>query len=155
MILSDLLTKKRVSLLEQTSSKKRALELIAEMLSGAAPEVSAEQIFDALNDRERLGSTGLGHGVAIPHGRLEGVHSAIGAVLRLDQGIDYDAPDGMPVNLMFGLVVPQESTDEHLAILSRLAELFADDACVERLRRAGDADEFITMIRSEKPSFAA
>lgn len=154
-MLSDLLTKERVSLLEQTSSKKRALEILAGMLSGATPEVTAEQIFDALNGRERLGSTGLGHGVAIPHGRLQGVPSAIGAVLRLDEGIDYDAPDGIPVNLMFGLVVPQESTDEHLAILSRLAELFADDNCIERLRGAGGPDDFLTVIGNDKSSFAA
>ena len=90
----------------------------------------------ALFARERLGTTGLGEGVAIPHARLAGLTRTHGVYVRLVQGIDYDAPDGEPVDLLFGLALPEESTDEHLQILSLLAQTFSNDAVRDSLRRA-------------------
>ena len=96
-------------------------------------------VFDSLFARERLGSTGLGQGVAIPHGRIKGLKDALGAFLRLAQPVPFDAPDGKPVSLVFVLLVPEKATEKHLQILSELAQMFSDralrEAMVGRARR--------------------
>lgn len=146
MRISSLLSPERVLCLPQVSSKKRALEMLSEMLASRLPELGKDEIFASLLARERLGSTGLGHGVAIPHGRLSGVSSALGAVLKLRQGVDYDAPDSEPVDIMFALLVPEECTDEHLQILARLARMFSQPAMLSQLRVTEDpADVLIQM----------
>jgi len=83
-------------------------------------------VFDSLFARERLGSTGLGQGVAIPHGRIKGMKEAVGAFFRLAQAVPFDAPDGLPVSLAFILLVPQQATEQHLQILSELAQMLSD-----------------------------
>jgi len=88
----------------------------------------ARPIFDSLIGRERLGSTGLGHGVALPHGRFNQSQRAVGAFVKLKKGVDFDAIDRQPVDLVFGLLVPDHYTDEHLKILAYLAEMFSDRA---------------------------
>ena len=89
--------------------------------------------------RERLGSTGLGFGVALPHARLEGIDTAVGAFVHLPCGVDFDSPDREPVDLVFALLVPENSTNEHLEILSRLAELFNEEELRKKLRIAASA----------------
>lgn len=134
MQIEEILQPERVLFRADISSKKVALETLAELVSSAAPEVSREQVFDALVARERLGSTGLGYGVAIPHGRIPQLEAACGGILRLSSGIDFDAADGQPVDLFFVLLVPEDCTDEHLKILACLAEMFADPGFLEQLR---------------------
>ncbi len=90
-------------------------------------------MFDSLFAREKLGSTGLGQGIAIPHGRIKGLKEAVGAFVRMKQPIPFDAPDGQPVNLIFVLLVPDRATDLHLQILSELAQMFSDKPFRERL----------------------
>ena len=107
-------------------SKKRLLQTAAAKFSEQTPELQEQQISDGLLARERLGSTGIGSGVAIPHCRMEGCTRAMGALFQLTEGIGFDAPDGRPVKLVFVLLVPVEATDEHLQILGMLAEAFSD-----------------------------
>ncbi|MDN5937360.1 MAG: PTS sugar transporter subunit IIA, partial [Salinisphaera sp.] len=127
MHLAEIVCEQQSQVADDISSKKRALESLSEQLAAAAPGVDADDVFTALVNREKLGSTGLGDGVAIPHGRLSGVQSCVGAMLRLvSPGVDFEAPDSKPVDLFFGLLVPEDSTDEHLEILRNLAEMFAD-----------------------------
>ncbi len=119
------------------ASKKKALETLSALLARHAAADEA-RIFDSLLARERLGTTGLGFGVAIPHGRLDNLEHSVGALLVLSQGIDFDAPDGEPVDLLFGLLVPQACNDEHLQLLARLAQMFNDEAVRGRLREQPD-----------------
>jgi PTS system nitrogen regulatory IIA component len=106
-------------------SRKRALEAASDLLAANHPELSARALFDELMNRERLGSTALGEGVAIPHCRMP-CQKIFGAFLKLEEPVDYDAPDGTPVDLLFVLVVPPEEKSAHLEVLALLARLFQD-----------------------------
>ncbi|MFO8141256.1 MAG: PTS IIA-like nitrogen regulatory protein PtsN [Marinobacter sp.] len=121
------------------SSKKRVLETIAEHIHHQDETLSDTEIFSNLISRERLGSTGIGQGIAIPHCRLEGLDRVIGVLMTLAERIDFDAIDNQPVDLVFALIVPKEATSEHLELLSQLAEKFNDNAFCERLRQCEDA----------------
>ncbi|TGG90755.1 PTS IIA-like nitrogen regulatory protein PtsN [Natronospirillum operosum] len=134
--LEHILTVERTLVGAPGNSKKKALELISEHLQQAEPGLQADQIFTSLNERERLGSTGFGNGVAIPHCRLEGCRQPVGMLVRLAEAIDFDAMDQKKVDLLFALVVPQEASNEHLQLLSRIAERFSDDDRLTRLRAA-------------------
>lgn len=136
------------------TSKKRAFEeagLLFENLHG----LSRALIADSLFARERLGSTGLGHGVAIPHGRIKGLKSPMAAVLQLRQPIGFDAPDEQPVNLLIFLLVPEAATQKHLEILSEIAELLSNADLRERIRNADSAEQLHALIadwQSEQPA---
>ena len=125
------------------ASRKRTLQVLGEVFAGAEPALSAQGIFDRLVARERLGSTGLGEGCALPHARVPGLGRALAAFLRLRKGVDFDAPDHEPVDLVFALLVPEESTEEHLEILAAIARVFAD----ERVRSSIRATEEPARIR--------
>lgn len=154
MMIADLLSPERVVLLPSASSKKRVLEALSAQLASAIPNLSEIDIFNSLIARERLGSTGLGNGVAIPHARMAGVEEAIGAVLKLEQGVDYDALDQQPVDLLFALLVPENSTEKHLELLSQLAELFSDAKSLAKLRTAQNADSLLNLFNETSPSHA-
>ncbi|MAL97985.1 PTS IIA-like nitrogen regulatory protein PtsN [Hydrocarboniclastica marina] len=128
------------------SSKKRVLEVIASHIASQYAELNEDQIFNNLVARERLGSTGIGQGIAIPHCRLENCSRVVGALLALNEPIPFDAIDNEPVDLLFVLIVPQEATSEHLELLSQLAEKFNDRAFCQRLRDAANADELYSTI---------
>ena len=121
------------------TSKKRALELASELLSTQFPELDAELVFDALMARERLGSTAVGEGVAIPHCRTEGATRPVAALLRLQEPVDFDAPDDARVDLLLVLVVPAEENDTHLQLLAAAARMLSDAGCRRALRGA-DSD---------------
>lgn len=143
--LSAILPAAQVLVNVDATSKKRAFEevgLMFENLQG----LSRALITDSLFARERLGSTGLGHGVAIPHGRIKGLKSPMAAVFRLAQPIGFDAPDEQPVNLLIFLLVPEAATQKHLEILSEIAELLSDAALRERIRSCQDAAELHGLI---------
>jgi PTS system nitrogen regulatory IIA component len=129
----------------EVTSKKRAFEeagLVVESLHGLNRALVADSLFA----RERLGSTGLGHGVAIPHGRIKGLKSPMAAVFQLVQPIGFDAPDEQPVNLLIFLLVPEASTQKHLEILSEIAELLSDTALRETIKSCNDAVELHRII---------
>ena len=122
----------------EASSKKRAFEQ-AGLLFENNHGIGRSTVFDSLFAREKLGSTGLGQGIAIPHGRIKGLKDAAGAFLRLATPVQFDAPDGRPVNLLFVLLVPEQANETHLQLLSELAQMFSDRAFREALLSAPDA----------------
>ena len=147
MHIAEIISPERVVIRQQASSKKRSLELVSGLIAAAQPSLLETEVFDCLIARERLGSTGVGHGVAIPHGRLKTVERPMAAFALLEKGVDFDAVDGQPVDMVCALVVPAESTEEHLQILASLAELFGNDRVRERLRAAttvADVYELLT-----------
>jgi PTS system nitrogen regulatory IIA component len=131
----------------EVTSKKRAFEeagLLFENLHG----LNRAMVADSLFARERLGSTGLGYGVAIPHGRIKGLKSPLAAVFLLSEPIGFDAPDEKPVALMIFLLVPEASTQKHLEILSEIAEMLSDAVLREKLKAAQNAEELHGLIRN-------
>lgn len=146
MNIANLLAPERIRCGANATSKKRSLELLSELLTGDEADPSTRTVFENLIGRERLGSTGLGKGVALPHARAPGVRQATAALLRLSAPVDFDAIDRQPVDLLFALLVPEHSTDEHLRILARLAEMFSDADLCERLRRCGTEPELYDTV---------
>lgn len=155
MNLDKLIDSNAVIVSSEIKSKKRALELLAEKLGEIAASTNqhpspedppseaayALEIFQSLIDREKLGSTGLGHGVALPHTRTGLTDHAIGVFLKLDEGVDFDSPDSQKTDLIFGLMVPEHFTDEHLKILAYLASLFSDEVFCEEVRKSSSSKE--------------
>jgi PTS system nitrogen regulatory IIA component len=143
--LSSILTPAHTVVEVDATSKKRAFEeagLLFESLHG----LSRALVTDSLFSRERLGSTGLGHGVAIPHGRIKGLKAPLAAVMKLAKPIGFDAPDEKAVILLIFLLVPEAATQRHLEILSEIAELLSDASLRERLSTSTDALELHSLI---------
>ncbi len=138
--LEHILTPERSLVNVQGGSKKRVLEHIAELVAKDQPGLSADNIFDSLIGRERLGSTGFGNGIAIPHCRIPGASEPLSLVMHLANAIDFDALDGAPVDLLFVLLVPEEATNEHLELLSQIAGLL-DKADIRQQLRAADSNQ--------------
>ena len=146
MKLTEIVSAERVVSGTAVTSKKKALEELSNLLATGAPNLSNQEVFNSLIGREKLGSTGLGHGVAIPHGRVASVERSVGAFVRLKQPVDYDSHDGNPVDLIFGLLVPQNATEAHLKHLAAVAEMFSDDAFCAKLRAAGDSANLYALL---------
>lgn len=128
------------------SSKKRIFEEVAALLIADQPELDPDDIIDSLLAREKLGSTGLGRGIAIPHCRLEACHAPLGVLISLATPTDFDAPDDEPVDLLCVLVVPGEAHQEHLEILAAMASLFSQDEVCSALRACDTGDELFEVI---------
>lgn len=137
-LIDKLLPPENVVLDLEATSKKRVFEQ-AGILFENQHGVARATVFDSLFAREKLGSTGLGQGVAIPHGRIKGLKEAVGAFFRLTAPVPFDAPDGKPVSLIFVLLVPEQATEQHLQILSELAQRFSDRGFREQLACGQDA----------------
>ena len=143
--LASILPATQVLVQVDATSKKRAFEeagLLFENLHG----LSRALITDSLFARERLGSTGLGHGVAIPHGRIKGLKAPMAALLQLSNPIGFDAPDEQPVSLLIFLLVPEAATQKHLEILSEIAELLSDTRLRERIKSSSTSQELHALI---------
>ena len=152
-LVANLLTPTHVLVDLPVSSKKRLFEqagLLFENQDGIARSV----VYESLFARERLGSTGLGQGVAIPHGRIKGLKEAQGALLRLAQPVPFDSPDGQPVSLVFVLLVPEKATEKHLQILSELAQMFSDKVLREAMAQAADAAALHQLVIAWQPDAA-
>ncbi len=152
MSISSLLATNRIFINSEISSKKRLLELISEKV---AEDISLPQntIYNKLLERERLGSTGLGKGIAVPHARLGNINDAHAYFIKLKTPINYDAIDKQKVDLIFVLFIPEESTDEHLQILASLARIFSQKPVTEKIRLSQSADDIIQVItQAEKES---
>ena len=146
MLISDLLSPELIRCDVHTSSKKRLLELISEELARASDESSQREIYESLIARERLGSTGLGNGVAIPHGRVKSAQHVAASFFRLSKPLPFDAVDGKPVDLLFALAVPEDCGEDHLKLLAHIAELFSDDELLEELRSATSAGQLLQLL---------
>jgi len=148
--LASILSPNHVLVNVDVTSKKRVFEqagLLFENLDAIARGVVSDNLFA----RERLGSTGLGHGVAIPHGRIKGLKTPLAAVLRVQSPIAFDAPDNEPVLLLIVLLVPEAATQRHLEILSEIAELLSDRTLRERLKTEPDAEGVHRLIQQWQP----
>ena len=144
-LISQLLPLSNVVVDLDASSKKRVFEQ-AGLLFENNQGIARSTVFDSLFTRERLGSTGLGQGIAIPHGRIKGLKDAAGAFLRLAAPVQFDAPDGRPVSMLFVLLVPEQANETHLQLLSELAQMFSDRVYREALQNAPDATQIHQMF---------
>ena len=133
------------------ASKKKILELIAEEFSTKVPTINSAELFDAFITRERLGTTGLGKGIAIPHCRFKSCPEPTGLFLRMEHPVDYDAVDRQPVDLVFALIVPDGDNQEHLQILQSLAECFHSDTLVTKLRQATSESALYEILTGSEP----
>jgi PTS system nitrogen regulatory IIA component len=149
-LISRLLPVANITLDLDVTSKKRVFEHVGLLFENALG-IGRSQVFEALFARERLGSTGLGHGIAVPHGRIKGLREAAGAFVRTGSPIPFEAPDGNPVNLIFVLLVPEKATDLHLQILSELAQMFSDKAMRTQLAGLADATALQQVISRWEP----
>lgn len=147
MQIDHILTPQRTFAGVQGGSKKRMLELIGKMIAQHS-HLDPDSIYQNLIAREKLGSTGFGNGIAIPHCRLEDCHKPVGALFQLQSKIDFDALDGEPVDLIFVLLVPSEATEQHLQILKMLAEKLDQASLREALREADDAEALYRIMTS-------
>jgi nitrogen PTS system EIIA component len=132
-------------------SKKRVLQTLSQLLAKQANPLEESELFEHLLTRERLGSTGIGYGIAIPHARIAGISKPVGALLQLKHAVDFDSPDKQGVDILFGLLVPEDATDEHLKILAHLAKLFKEESVQNSLRQCQDARSlFQQALKCEK-----
>ena len=168
--LSELLDPSRMRCQCDIRSKKRAFQTLAELLATSIDDLQRQQtppkdenseeehtdmqIFEAFFSRERLGCTGLGHGVALPHSRMANLEEPVAALITLAEGIDFEAPDGQPVDLLVGLLVPEHCNDEHLKILAGLAKRFNDDYFREKMRGFGNgqAADLYAFLQKQAPA---
>ncbi len=146
MFSENFLVAERIRCKDPATSKKRALQQVGKLLALSSPTLEEEDVFEKLLARERLGSTGLGYGIALPHARIEGITEARGAFVQLAEPVQFDAIDNQMVDLVFGLLVPQAATDEHLQLLAKLASLFSNGDFCSRLREARDPEEVLRQI---------
>jgi PTS system nitrogen regulatory IIA component len=152
MLLSDLLSPERIRCDVHSSSKKRLLETISQDLARNSDDLSQRVIFESLCARERLGSTGLGNGVAIPHGRVKGSQDIQATFISLKKPIAFDAIDGEPVDLLFALTVPESCNEDHLNLLAQIAELFSDPDLLKELREAESPGKLLQLLSSSQHS---
>lgn len=147
--LNDILSPARTICHAPGVSKKRLFETIAKVISDDQPSLVYEAVFAQLIAREKLGSTGLGQGIAIPHCRVDDCPEPLGTLITLEQGIDFDAPDDKPVDLLFALLVPGEAHQQHLDILANVARLFSQGSFCRQLRAAESSEELFAVATSQ------
>ncbi|MGV6826537.1 MAG: PTS sugar transporter subunit IIA [bacterium] len=146
MLPPGILAEHRISLDNPAVSKKKALQISAELLAAGLDEVKPDAVFEKLLERERLGSTGMNSGIAIPHARVSGVRRPRGALIKLREPINFDAMDGEPVDIVFALMVPEEADQTHLDLLASLARAFSSKAVCQHIRNAQDTDDILLLL---------
>ena len=152
MQLSEIINVNRIKNDVDVKSKKRALEELSNLIAQDQTQLETGDIFDSLISRERLGATGVGYGIAIPHGRIKNCQKITGAFIQLNEGIDFNTVDNQPVDILFALIVPEESTDEHLQVLAFLASMFSDENFREKLRKSDSPEDTYQLLTSwQKP----
>lgn len=150
--ITEILAPERVAWNVQANSKKRALEILSELLARDRQGPDAGSIFASLVQREKLGSTGMGKGIALPHGRIAGLEQTRGAVIRLARPVEYDSGDRRQVDLLFALLVPEQCNEAHLETLAMLAGMFRDDRLPTDLRSTDSAtDAYRLLIHAPEP----
>jgi PTS system nitrogen regulatory IIA component len=154
MRIAELLTPEAVSPVLRASSKKHALEELAKLASQRTG-VAEREIFDVLLERERLGTTGVGRGIAIPHGKIKGLPRICGLFARLEEPIDYESIDGQKVDLVFLLLAPEDAGADHLKALARVSRLLRDGEVCAKLRAASDVRTLYRLLTAEPATHAA
>jgi PTS system nitrogen regulatory IIA component len=154
MEIIDLLAPRSVIAHLRVGNKKQALLEIARRASGPAG-VPERRIYDALAERERYGSTGIGNGVAVPHGKIAELSQLVGLFARLERPIPFEAIDDQPVDLVFALLAPAEAGAEHLRALARVSRLLRDEAACNKLRGTDNADALYALLTDRSESHAA
>ena len=144
-LISQLLPLSNVIINLDVASKKRVFEQVGLLFENTC-QIARSQVFDSLLARERLGSTGLGQGVAIPHGRIKGLRDAVAALVTMKEPIQFDAPDGQPINIACILLVPEKANDKHLQILSELAQMLSDKNFRENILHSNNVAEVHELI---------
>ena len=150
MNFTDIISISRIAAGVECSSKKRSLEMLSKLICDDADNINQNDVFDSLIARERLGSTALGKGIAIPHGRLKSGSQTLAAFIQLKDGVDFDAPDGIAVDLLCALTVPEECSDEHLQVLAYLSEIFSNENTRNKLRSASDSQEIYDILTAKR-----
>ena len=145
-MLAELLAPRRIELCADVSSKKKALETLARLFAQSDPNLDQDEIFNALTAREKIGSTALEKGIAIPHCRIAGCQQPIAAVLTLKAGVDFDARDNTAVDIIWALIVPEQSDADHLQILASLAGVLSDDENCLSIRNCKDNHQLIDQL---------
>lgn len=138
-LISQILPVENILLDAESASKKRVFERVSLLFENNC-QIASGKVYESLFEREKLGSTGLGQGIAIPHGRIKNLRDAVAAFVKTDNPIPFDAPDGQPVNLIFVLLVPERATELHLQLLGELAQMFSDREFREKLQGSGNPD---------------
>ncbi|MBO7081600.1 MAG: PTS IIA-like nitrogen regulatory protein PtsN [Neisseriaceae bacterium] len=147
-LITPLLSNDNIILDADINSKKRLFEEVGRLCEQQI-NLSQSEVFDCLFAREKLGSTGLGQGVAIPHGRLAGVRQAVAAFIRLKEPIEFESPDNKPVQLVFAMIVPEDANSQHLEVLSQLADVFSDKNAREALLNADHLEAVLAVFSRE------
>lgn len=154
MDLSDLIEVSAIMPALKANSKKQLLQLLAEK-AAAVTELPERVVFDTILQRERLGSTGVGNGIAIPHGKLNGVKKIVGVFARLETPVDFEALDDQPVDLVFLLLAPEGAGADHLKALSRIARVLRDSETVAKVRGTRDANAIYALLSETATPHAA
>lgn len=154
MELADILVSEAVAATQSVSSKKRLLLEIAEQAE-ALNGLSKQKVFEALQERELLGATGMGKGIAVPHARMSDVDRVIGFFTRLEEGVNFDSVDGQPVDLVFTLLAPEDAGADHLKALARVSRTLRDEATCRKLRSTNDATALFAILTESATSEAA
>ena len=147
MLLEEIINPDAVLCNALARSKKHCLEILSELLVRSSPDIAAEEIFESLIERERLGCTSLELGVAFPHCRVETLDRSVAALIKLSEAVDFDAADGEPVDLVFGLMVPLELDDSHLADIQMITSMLSDAGLRGRLRNASTSNDLYESLQ--------
>lgn len=154
MDLSDLLTPEAILPMLKASSKKQAIQELASKAADLTG-LDSREVFDTLLQRERLGSTGVGQGIAIPHGKLKSINKIYGLFARFDKAVDFEAVDDEPVDLAFVLLAPEEAGADHLKALAKIARVLRNPAILQKLRTSMDSSAMYTLLTEAEASHAA
>ncbi len=146
MIISDIISLDRTECAVECQSKKRIFEVISEIAVKGNPQLNLNDVLASMLAREKMGSTGIGNGIAIPHGRIEGIKDIVAIIVTSEEPIKFDAIDDKPVDIFFALLVPSEQTQEHLQTLSSIAQKLSDKNIVKAIRNAVTRDEIISAL---------
>lgn len=155
MQIKDFISEEGIVFSSSVSSKKRALEILSETLTYQAQDLNKNKVLDALLAREKLGTTGLGNGIAIPHSRMPDLDNIYVSILKLEEGIEYEASDELPVTFLFSLIVPEDANDEHLQLLASLAELLDNKKLRDSIQECSNASELYQILTQDPKHLAA
>ncbi len=147
MKLQEILTLDCTSCAVPATSKKRILEQICQLAANEVGKIDASDLLDSLLDREKMGSTGIGNGIAIPHGRLPDSHKAVAVLITTEQAIDFDAIDNRDVDVFISLFVPENSCQEHLETLQSIAKLFSNKSTIKQVRKCSNDKQLFDLIK--------
>ena len=146
MLLEEIIKPDGVLCNATARSKKHCLEILSELLVRSTPQISSDDIFRCLNERERLGCTGLNSGAAFPHCRVEDIEASCAALIKLSEPVEFDAADGEPVDLVFGMMVPSELDDSHYADIKMITRVLADEGLRSRLRSMNSSSDLYAAL---------